>query len=55
MNRTLLALLFVTGDCLAHPGHGVRLIHTHGWDWAQWALGLGMVAAAAAVAYWRSK
>ena len=55
MKLTLLPLLFVASDCIAHPGHGAQLIHTHEWDWAQLALGLGMVAMAAAVAYWRSK
>jgi len=33
MNRLVLLLLFVAGDCLAHPGHGAPLIHTHPSDW----------------------
>ena len=55
MKRILLPLLFFAGDCLAHPGHGAAQIHTHGWDWTQLALGLGMAAVAAALVYWRSK
>jgi len=55
MKPILLPLLFFAGNCLAHPGHGAAQIHTHGWDWTQLALGLGMAATAAALVYWRSK
>jgi hypothetical protein len=55
MKAYLLPLTFFAGECLAHPGHGARQIHAHGWDWGQLALGLAMLAVAAAVVYWRSK
>jgi hypothetical protein len=54
MNRIVFLLLCFASDCLAHPGHGAQLIHTHGWDWAQLAVGMGIVAVAA-VAIWRWK
>ena len=59
MNKILLSLLFIAGDCIAHPGHGAQVMHAHGWDWAQIALAsgvaIGTLAVAAAVVYWRSK
>jgi len=43
VNRIVLPFLFFAGDCLAHPGHGATLIHTHGWDWTTLALGFGVL------------
>jgi hypothetical protein len=54
MNKLAIPFLLFAGDCLAHPGHGAPLIHTHGWDWASWAFWIA-VAAAAAIAVWRAK
>ena len=54
MNKTAIPLLICAADCLAHPGHGAPLIHTHGWDWANVWFWIG-VAVVAAVAAWRAK
>ena len=54
MDKTAILLLISAGDCLAHPGHGAPLIHTHGWDWANVWFWIG-VAVVAAVAAWRAK
>ena len=54
MDKTAILLLISAGDCLAHPGHGAPLIHTHEWDWASVWFWIG-VAVVAAVAAWRAK
>lgn len=53
MNKVVIPFLSFAGECMAHPGHGAPIVHTHGWDWP--SLGLGIVVAiVAAVALWRS-
>ena len=54
MYRILLPLFLVTGNALAHPGHGAPSLHLHDWQWNHWALVLGMVAIAGFAA-WRSR
>ena len=54
MNKAVLPLLFFAGDCMAHPGHGARLLHLHDWDWASWAFLIAAIAVAAG-AVWRVK
>lgn len=54
MYRILLPLFLVTGNALAHPGHGAAALHLHDWEAGHWALALGMVALAG-VAAWRAK
>jgi hypothetical protein len=53
MNRIGLLLLFLAGDCLAHPGHGATMIHAHPSDWYL-LLGAGAVLLGAILA-WRGK
>ena len=55
MNKTAVPLVLFAGDCLAHPGHGAPLIHTHGWEWANVWLWIGLAVAVAAVAAWRAR
>jgi len=53
MNRMVLLLLFFAGDCLAHPGHGAPMIHTHPSDWYL-LLGAGAILLAA-ILVWRGR
>ena len=52
MNKILLLLSLVAGNCLAHEGHGLPASHIHPSDWYL-LLGFGVVVVAMILA-WRS-
>ena len=54
MNKLILPILFLAGDCLAHPGHGAPPIHLHELDWIELTLIIA-VFAMATLAVLRSK
>ena len=54
MNKAAIPLLLFAGDCLAHPGHGAALIHTHEWHLENVWLWIA-IAALAAVLGWRAR
>ena len=52
MSRFATIAALVSGEVLAHPGHGAAPVHLHGWDYALLVIA---IIAVAGVAWFRAR
>ena len=44
MDRIVMSVFLLTGEAVAHTGHGAPALHAHGWEYALMAAAIAALA-----------